>query len=384
MSEKIKIAYLDYSHVFAGAERVLYTIIENIDRGRYEPVLVFPYPQPHQQLYAQLGCEMVYLADGKKWWMGSERWAHPLKGTDLMARTIWGTRLAMALRRREVSILHVNLLRPDSLMWVLPAKKAGIKVIGHFRSQALGWVPPRAVQRNCDLVLCVSKYSRSRFLTKGEFVESMHIYDSIDIDSFTTDTTRAEAREVFGLPQDAFVISSIGQLSRHKGHDNAIHAFAAIASRYPRAVLFVAGGGVDLEYLHGIADSYPDVRGRIMFTDRQVPNVRDVYRASDLILSLTKVGEAFGLVPYEAAIMGVPFIAPDRGAVLEFVTDGDNGMLVRTEDPAAISSRIEWAINHPSECRAMVGKCRDVVRRSLTPATMVANLDKVYSRLTER
>ena len=227
----INVAYLDYSHVFAGAEQVLYTIISNLDRSRFTPILIFPYSQNHHYRYGDLDCKKIYLNGGLKWWMGSDRWKHPLRGTDFLARTIWGFQLASVLKKKKVDILHVNLLRPDCLMWLLPVKKAGIKIVGHFRSQALEWIPSAKVQKCCDLVLCVSKYSRSRFLTKGDFVESKALYDSIDINKFCCELSKEEAKKKLGFSENVFLISSVGQLSRHKGHDNAILAFSKISCR---------------------------------------------------------------------------------------------------------------------------------------------------------
>lgn len=381
MADRIKIAYLDYSHVFAGAERVLHTIIDNIDRDRFEPLLVFPYPMEHHGRYEDLDCKRIYLADGLKWWMGSDRWKHPLRGTDFLARSIFGHRLAKSLREAKVDILHVNLLRPDSLMWLRESKKSGLKIVGHFRSQSLEWIAPRSVQSLCDIILCVSKYSRSRMLTKGEFTKSVSLYDSIEVDQFKSDLTKSEARMGLSLPLKGILLSSVGQLSRQKGHDNAIRAFAKVALARKDVYLYIAGGGVDLEYLKGIASEYPDVSDRIIFSEVHVSDIKSVYRASDVVLSLTKVGEAFGLVPYESAMMGVPFIAPEFGAVKEFITDGVNGSLVDTNDVDAIAAKIEWILSHPAETHEMVIKTQATVLSQLTPSTMSENLASVYLSL---
>lgn len=386
MREKIKIAYLDYSHIFAGAERVLYTIISHLDRSRFEPVLVFPYPMEHQAGYAGLDCPKHYLADGLKWWMGSDRWRHPLRGTDLLARSIWGCRLARLLKKERVDILHVNLLRPDALMWILPAKLSGIKVIGHFRSQSLEWIPPRSVQRQCDLILCVSQYSRNRMLLKGEHAKSMVLYDSVNVDVFKPAVPKTDAKRKLGFPEDCFLMSSIGQLSRHKGHDNAIRAFMKIADTYPKALLFIAGGGrhEDLEYLKQIVGQYPaTLQGRVIFSGEQVANITEVYSATDLVLSLTKVGEAFGLVPYEAALMDCPFIAPDKGAVKEFITTGVNGILVETEDVDAIAEAMRYIMDNQQKAAEMIARTAQMVLEKLTPAVMIRNLENVYDRIVE-
>lgn len=380
MSEKIKVAYLDYSHIFAGAERVLYTIISNINTSKFEPILVFPYPMPHQQEYNSLDCRKIHLARRLEWWMGSDRWKHPVRGMDFLMRSILGCRLARFLHREHVDILHVNLLRPDSLMWILPAKKLGIKVIGHFRSQALSWIPPKWVQQNCNLILCVSKYSQGRLLTKGEYTLTQVLYDSINVETFSIAKSRSTSKKELGFPVDCLLISSIGQLSRHKGHDNAIKAFAKIALSYPKALLYIAGGGSkdDLMYLKDIVAEYPVLYNRVIFSEKQLSNIVEVYNASDIVLSLTKVGEAFGLVPYEAALMDVPFIAPMFGAITEFITDGKNGLLVDTNDVDAIAAKMEWAITHKTECSQMIGRAKSLVLNKLTPNVMINQLQEVY------
>lgn len=379
----MKIAYLDYSHIFAGAERVLYTIIDSLDRNKYELVLIFPYPMKHHKQYSSLACKKIYLANNLKVWMGSERWHHPLRGTDFLARTIWGYKLFRCLKNEKVDILHINLLRPDSLMWILPIKYTNIKIVGHFRSQSLKWIPPKLVQKCCDLILCVSSYSQKRMLTKGQYAHSVVLYDSIDIKSFKTNLSRIEAKVKLGFPENCFLISSVGQLSCHKGHDHAIRAFVEIAQHYPNLILYIAGGGrsEDLMYLKQLSHERFEVQDRIIFSERQLTNIADVYCASDLVLSLTKVGEAFGLVPYEATMMGAPFIAPDKGAVKEFVINMENGILVDTENIDSIVSSIKWAIEHTARLQEMNNKLYSLVMEKLTPKIMARNIENAYLSL---
>ena len=383
MYKRIRIAYLDYSHVFAGAEQVLYTIISNLDRSKFEPFLIFPYPMEHQKRYDSLDCKKICLNDSLKYWMGSDRWKNPFRGTDFVARTIWGTELYTCLKKHNISILHVNLLRPDSLMWLLPLKFSSIKVVGHFRSQAIEWIAPKSVQSCCDLILCVSQYSRNRMLIKGEHTRSIALYDSIDTQKFHSSASKEEMKKKLGFPKDCFLITSVGQLSRHKGHDNAIKAFTLVAEHHPNAILYIAGGGADLAYLKGLAQKEQKISKRIMFSEKQVSNINEIYRASDLVLSLTKVGEAFGLVPYEATLLDAPFIGPDFGAIKEFVVDEENGLLVDTNNVKAISNKIEWVINHPNNCSTMIQNLQKVIHAQLTPLVMVTNLMREYQNLLE-
>lgn len=383
MFNKIKIAFLDYSPIFAGAERMLYNVIDNLDRSKYEPVIIFPYPMEHQKGYDGLDCERIFLAPGLAWWMGSDRWKHPLRGTDLLKRTIFGQRIASLINKRAIDILDVNLMRGDVMMWVWAARKfTKAKIIGHYRSQEQGFVPGARAQKLFDIIACVSKFSQQRFQLKGIFTKSRVLYDAVDIDLMVSEDTKEEAKKKLGFNKDIILLSSVGQLSERKGHDNAIRAFAKIADKYPSARLLIAGGGSvhEAETYRRIAVK-EGVADKVLIPGKQLANIQTVYRATDLTLSLTKVGEGFGLVPYESALIGTPFIGPNIGAIREFVTDMDNGLLVDPNDIDAIADKIEYALGHPTETQSQTERLKTTITGKLHPAVLAANLDKLYSSL---
>lgn len=371
---KTKVAYLDYSLHFAGAERALYTIISNLDRDRFEPVIVFPFPCEHHHRYDDLECEKIYLSDGIKWWMGSDRWKKPVRGTDFVKRTILGYRLAKILSSKDIKILHVNLLRPDCLMWIWFCKSFSIRVVGHFRSLSMEWVPPISVQKRCNVIISVSNVVREHAMSVYQHSNNIVVYDSVALSK----------SPVKCFPRN--VISSVAVLAPHKGHDNAIRAFEKISEKYPDYELYIVGGGLGQEQellrLKSLA-STTCCPNRIRFTEKQVPNVEEYYSQSKLILSLTKKGEAFGLVPYEAALCGTPTIVPNRGAVTELLEDGVSGIMVDTLDVDAIAQRIDWALSHNEECSAICGKTLGIIKSRLTPVVMIKQVMEVYNSLNK-
>ena len=383
MSNKIKVAFLDYSPIFAGAERMLYNVIANLDRSKYEPTIIFPYPMEHQKGYDGLDCERIYLAPSLTWWMGSDRWEHPLRGTDFLKRTIFGHKIARIIKERRIDILDVNLMRGDVMMWVWATKKVtGAKIVGHYRSQEQGFVPDAAAQRLFDVVACVSRFSQQRFQLKGIFTKSQVLYDSVDIDLMVSTDTKEAAKKQLGFNNDIILISSIGQLSERKGHDNAIRAFAKITTKYPSARLLIAGGGskqVVNTYQQIAVEEH--VADKVIIPGKQISNIQTVYRATDLTLSLTKDGEGFGLVPYESALLDTPFIGPNIGAICEFVTDGVNGLLVNTQNLDAIAEKIVYALDHKEKTITMVNQLKGTITRKLHPTVLAANLSKLYSSL---
>ena len=181
MQNRIKIAFLDFSHIFAGAERMLYNVISNIDKNKYDPILLFPYPMEHQQNYVSLECETIYLNPSLEWWMGSDRWKHPWRGTDFLKRSIFGFQIAKIIKKHNIDILDVNLMRNDIKMWVWATKKfTSAKIIGHYRSHEQGFIPPASSQRLFDLVACVSKFSKQCFQKKG-FLQTVSFYMILSI-----------------------------------------------------------------------------------------------------------------------------------------------------------------------------------------------------------
>ena len=380
---KRKVAFLDYSHVFAGAERVLYNMIAHIDRTKYDPILIFPYPEEHQRRYNSLNCERIYLADRMKWWMGSDRWKKPVRGSDFLKRIEFGRRIARVINKHAIDILDVNLMRYDVRMWVWTTRKfTNAKIIGHYRSQDQDWVAPRSGQELFDVVACVSAFSKMRFQLKGKFVRAEVLYDSVDVDVMKSSLTKSEAKRALGYDDSTHLLVSVGQLSRHKGHDTAIRAFASIVDEYPDLRLFIAGGGGSelANYYRGVAKDL-GVADKVSVPGVQLGNIQDIYRAADLTLSLTKVGEGFGLVPYESALIGTPFIAPCFGAVIEFVKDGETGLLVDTNNLDAVIEKLRWALTHSVEPATMVEKHREVINEKLRPEILALNLDKLYESL---
>lgn len=378
-----KVAFLDYSKIYGGAERVLYNVIAHIDRSKYEPILIFPYPMEHQKRYAALECETLYLSPALSWRMGSDYWKHPLRGTDFLYRTEMGLRLAKIVRQKKIDIVDVNLMRRDVKMWVWATNKfTSANIVGHFRSQSQDFVASASSQKLFDVIACVSKFSRMRFRLKGDHTSSVVLYDSVDVDIMKCDKSIEEAKKSLGYDKDTQLIVSVGQLSIHKGHDTAIRAFARLSDKYPSARLLIAGGG-DSEftnYYKQLANEL-GVKDKVAIPGKQLSDIQTIYRAADLTLSLTKVGEAFGLVPYESALIGTPFIAPSFGAICEFVSDMESGLLVDTNDLNAVTDKIEYALNNPEATYKMVQQLQTIINQYLRPEVLATNLDKLYSEL---
>lgn len=382
MNKEKRVAFLDYSPHYAGAERAMVSLIKGLSDTPYKACIVAPYPLPHHSRFAEFGVDFYYLNERIKWWMGSDRWKSPIRGSDLIKRLVFGLQLSRFLSQREISILHVNLLRPDSWAWLLASWLQGVKIVGHYRSISPTWTPSRLVRPLCHKIVCVSKVVQDNLANFRALKKSCVVYDPVAT-HLNTSETKEESKTRWGFDIHRFLFASVAYLSPHKGHDNAIHAFAQLAQTNSECDLLIAGGGPqqELQRLKTIAASYPDITSRIKFTEEQVSDVASIYNAADVVLSLTKNGEAFGLVPYEAAVMGTPCIAPRRGAILELAEHGKHVYLVETLDVQEIHQMMKFAIEYPSETRSAAKNLKNLVMSSLTRDVHTRHISQVYDEL---
>lgn len=377
--DRIKIGFLDVSETFSGAENSLKSLIQPLDRSRFEPVLYFPCPMPHHERYMDANVEFRYLADDLKWWMGSKRWKRPVRGADALRRAILAMRLSRCVGRDQISILHINLVCRETWLWLPFLRRRGARIVGHCRSLPWTWIPSERIQRYFDRLICVSDCILERLRTKCAEAPGVRVYDPVETPEAWLSIGRNEARRSLGFDEGRQIVSSVGLLSSHKGHDTAIEVFSHLASDYPNLDLLVAGGGSEKELsrLRELA-SVCGIGDRVRFTGKQVDTIEIVYRASEFVYSLTKGGEAFGRVPVEAAAAERAVIAPNIGAAVEIVTDGVTGRLVDPENCEQIVRVSRSLLDDPQRTKQIGSAGRAHVVKCLSPGVHASEVEEVY------
>ena len=127
--------------------------------------------------------------------------------------------------------------------------------------------------------------------------------NGIDIESIKNRIiSKEEARNLLGLPKDAFIIAGVGRLNKVKNFSLLIDSFVEVLKERPNAMLVIAGDGSEKKTLykqvkkHGIQD-------KVKFLGNQ-PNIVPVYCASD-VLGITSISESASLTLIEAQICGL-------------------------------------------------------------------------------
>jgi len=137
---------------------------------------------------------------------------------------------------------------------------------------------------------------------------------------------------------------TVARLDWHKGIDTVIKALPAVRAVVPTARYAVAGVGSRRPHFErlvaalGLGDA---VRFLGFVSDEDLPGL---YNAADLYVGASRrfdrLAEGFGIALVEAAACGLAVVGGRSGGVPDAVREGETGILVDPEDPAAVADGI--------------------------------------------
>jgi len=149
-----------------------------------------------------------------------------------------------------------------------------------------------------------------------------------------------EVRRRYGLEGSPWLLT-VARLEWHKGIDTMIRALPAIRAIHPGVRYAVAGTGPrgdELARIAGQAGVHHAVKFLGFVPDRDLPAL---YNAADLYIGVSRyhelLAEGFGISLVEAQASGVAVVAGRSGGVADAVHDGETGVLVDPESPAAVA-----------------------------------------------
>lgn len=184
----------------------------------------------------------------------------------------------------------------------------------------------------------------------------------------------AEARTELNL-SDGFWFCTGTELTRNKGIDITLRAFAQIKDRYEDARLLVLGTGELRNSLEALAQEL-GILHRVQFAGF-IPNARQYFSAIDcFVLGSRKEGLPFVLL--EAGMAHVPVIATRVGSVENIIQDEETGLVVPPNSPTQLAAALTRMLDDADVRNRVREHLHAHVARNFSEDEMIAATCRLY------
>lgn len=148
----------------------------------------------------------------------------------------------------------------------------------------------------------------------------------IDIEKIKSiKVNRNKKRSELGIPQDAFVLISVGELNKNKNHEIVIKAVGAMKGAQNIHYIIAGQGPLD-KYLFSMAERY-GLGKRVHLLGFRA-DVIELLKASDCFVFPSR-REGLGIAALEAMASGLPLIASFVGGIKDYMKDGITGCTIQ-------------------------------------------------------
>ena len=325
----VRVGYCIDSFEIGGTELNAVRTVEALDRQRFQ-VTVFHLHEtgPLRARYEALGLQLLHLPIGRLY---SPRTAAQ------------GVRFLRLLRRYGIEVVHTHDLYSN--IFAAPwARLAGCRVIASRRwldaVPRPGLVPlnrwsyryAHRVLVNCSMVarlmIDTERVPAARVVELPNFLEERAFH-------LVAAEVRSARRYSWGVPQGAFVIGTVANLTPVKNHAMVLRALQRLDGDVH---LVLIGAGPSRRALEDLAREL-QVDGRVHFAG-QLVEAENLHQFFDVSVLCSR-SEGFPNAVIEALAAGCPVVATAVGGVPEVITDRQTGLLVPVDQPQALAASVQ-------------------------------------------
>lgn len=299
MKNKIRVVEIISDTNFGGAGQYLKSIVTEIDRDRFEPIVIMPVDSVLKDMLRDV--EIFYCPD-------INEKSFSLKGTYNLYKMI---------RNIRPSVVHTH----GSLSGRLAAQLLGVGSIIYTKHT----LSDNSVKWKRGLKRVLNRILRSKAIAISSSVQMNLIEEGIKEDRIRMIYNGIKPIETFD--QNARlkpIISLVGRLEAIKGHRHMIEITKRLVERYGDdfQVMFVGTGS-----LEAFLKSTSEVNGLPIVFSGHVDNIGSIYENSDIIVN-TSDSEALSYAALEGMMYKKPVVAFDIPGINEVIEDGKTGFLV--------------------------------------------------------
>lgn len=278
--------------------------------------------------------------------------------------------LAAIFRETSPSVVHVQYMAPG-LLPIVAARLARVPVVlatVHYPGTPHGITAHALLRlgaRLADRFTCVSETAERSWFGDSRLLDPAHPEQVVSRRHCTipnaVDLRGVDQALAAGSPMVAEmatrlggkpVVGSVARLSREKGIDILLKAFAEIQRVIPKAHLLIVGGGNQRADLQALADQLGTNESITWTGQLSWEEAMRCLGRMDVVVVPSRY-EGFGLTAVEAMACGRPVVASRVDGLMEVIRDGVNGCLVTAEDASAFAAALTNLLNNEERRKTM-------------------------------
>ena len=373
----VRILYLDHAPIWGGAEAVLVTLLQHLDREQFQPFVATAAQSPLAQRLAGSDVPILPVPFDT---LNQAGWRLPFH----LAESV--TAVARLIRQQAIPLLHTNTVRAHivgSLAgWLTRTPVVWTLHDNTFPPRLARWLAPIPRQ-----VIAVSGWLAELYEPGGLTGKLTVIANGLNLAA--PPANGPDLRSELGIPPDAPLVLSVARLVEGKAPHLFIEAAEQVAAQHPTARFVLVGGPDDGEptpraaaYAEKLAQAItrtPLAERLLLVGQRQ--DVARFYQAADVFVYHAVWPEGLPTVLLEAMAYAKPVVAAAIGGALEIVQDGETGLLTRPNDATALAAAISALLNNTAVAEKMGQAGLERIHQSFSVARQVAQTAVLYSHV---
>lgn len=326
----IKILFLLSSYGAGGAERQYFNLIHGIDKHEFDVhigLIRYRQNRPSPALLESLADVRVRMFD-----------------RNYRADISVVFDISRYARENKIDIIQ-SLLFMDNQIGRVAGLISGKSVITSIRGEPLPllgkwntWLEFR-MQRLSKKIVVNSDWLKSALVRQGSESEKVVvIHNGTAARNFQCEVDQETLRHKYRVPGHAVVMGIVARLHPVKDHVTFFDAVKMVRATHPSVHAVIAGDGEMRTRLQAYVKEI-GIDDCVTFLGTVTNELPEVYRIMDIFI-LTSLSESFPNVVLEAMSAGVPVVATNISDVPSIISDGKNGYIVETRNPALVADRV--------------------------------------------
>ncbi|MBA4313405.1 MAG: hypothetical protein C0417_12345 [Chlorobiaceae bacterium] len=346
-----KIAFISIYTSMGGGEYGLLYLMQNLDRSKFQPVLIVNEDGPLVERAKSKEIEILYLP------FRTVMLKHLIRPKIFWQNLKASFQLKKLLRDNLIDIIHCSdvlsllLLLPSLLTRRIPVVYNVIFFYENIRAILFNLLVPFGVRK----IVCLSQMVLNdlKYKTVGLKKKLSCIYWGVDTEKFHPRTIEEKIglRKKYHLPLDKNVIGFVGRYDLWKGHHTFIDAAVRLLARRDDLIFLMVGGSMTEDVIPAVAAYHKSVKDKIARINKpshfivwdHSDEIPEIISALDLSVCPSDA-EPFGLVVLEAVASGIPTVVSDTVGAVEVLANVESVLIAYHQEPESFSHCIETAL----------------------------------------